>query len=384
MLLQTVAQGDDDLSNHLLPFVNTVWCVHSGTRQTCDLRYLLTQRDLASMAMAYVRNLVDVSATRGESDSLVTRNSESTRKAHTQRKGHAISCSWSTATSYRNFTRDSSSNDKSQSHAEAGSSGSFSRNSQSSSNRSAMGWSYGISDANTDVNGINEMQGVQTHSRGATNNATNFKRNASASIDIQISAPLIGTVRWRTGFSGVGDWGNKSEAYSEDHVFGKTGSTANTMATSTSRTDDSSASSSSSKSQSTASGTSSQYGSSTAHAVAAGIATAHAEAHSGSQNTSHSEAEQASEMEAKSDYLATGASKNSSNDKVKTTGSRWGQIFDSLKVLYDETVNQIAELIKIISSQNRGILVNRSSLCEPVEIVKLTRNPNPFFRQIGR
>lgn len=384
-ILQTVSQGDDALERHLSPFVDSVWCVHGLTRHSCDIKYLLTQRDLISMAMGYARNMVDVSSTKGNSDSNTHRRTDSERSSHSQRKGHAISCSWSTATSFRTFARDSSSNDQSKSHAEASSSGAFSRNSNSSSNRGSLAWSYGISSADTDVNGINQMQGIQTHSRGATNNSTNFKRNASASTDTQISAPLIGTIRFRIGFSGVGDWGNKSDAFSEDHVNGKTDSTANTIATSTSHTDDSAASSSFAKAQSDASGTSSQYGSSSALAQAAGIATSHAEAHSGSENTSHSEGEQASEMQAESEYLTTGKTKQSSNENLETSGSRWGQIFDSLKSMFDETVRQIDEMIKANALNNIPLLSKMEGLeCSPFELIKMRRNPSPYFRRIGR
>jgi hypothetical protein len=242
-----------------------------------------------------------------------------------------------------------------------------------------MGWSYGINTANTDVNGINQMDGVQTHSRGATQSSSNFKRNVSYSTDIQMSAPLIGTVRWRVGFSGTGDWGNKGDSNSVDTQFSKSESTASTTATSNSNTDDSSASSSSSNSVSDATGTSTSYGSSAATAQAAGIASAHSEAHSGSQNTSHSEAEQASEAWSKSNYLTTGSSSNKSDNKTTTTGSKWGQIFDSLKALLDETIAQIEETKRVIAMSAMPVITHMENInCNPYELIKCGRPANPF------
>lgn len=384
-ILQTVGQGDDALTEHIAPHVDTSWCLHSQTRFSCDLRYFLTQRDLIQMALGFVRNQVDTSSTRGRLTSSSSRTSDSTRDAHSRRKGHAIACSWSSATSYRTFARDSSAADKSESHAWATSSGSFARNSSSSSSRSAMAWSYGISSANTDVNGLNQMDGVQTHSRGATSSSSNFKRNTSYSTDIQISAPLIGTVRWRAGFSGVGDWGNKSDSASVDTVFGKTDSTATTIATSNSNTDDSGASTSTSKSVSNAGGTSSQYGSSAATAQAAGIASSHAEAHSGSQNTSHAEAEQAAEFTSRSNYLATGKTESSSDDTLKTEGSKWGQIFDGLNALLQETMRQIEEIKRAISANSIPVLLQPSGvICSPIDLIKMPHNGSPYMKRIGR
>lgn len=117
-LITSVSCGDSKLEKILADNANTIWCMSSlGCYQ--EVQYLKAQLGMIELAQQFTRNMVDTSTRKGSSRAQDKFDSSNYRDNQSQRTGQGTNCSWSKATTFQQFQRDSEQHARSQSDSHA-------------------------------------------------------------------------------------------------------------------------------------------------------------------------------------------------------------------------------------------------------------------------
>ena len=118
MLVNEISGGSDAVHDVLREQSNIVWLMaeNSSPPGACakDLVYLQAQLSMIELAQGVVRNHIDTSSARANSEGAAKYDAYNERHAKSQRVSQGTSCSWSSSTSFQQFLRDSESHDRSQ------------------------------------------------------------------------------------------------------------------------------------------------------------------------------------------------------------------------------------------------------------------------------
>jgi len=145
MLVTSVSCGDAKLQKLLQDNVAFLWCVTAACKP--EVQYLNTQLELINLAQGFTRNMIDTTSRRSSSRSGDKYDSAMYRDTQSQRTGQGTANSWSKATTFQQFQRDSEQHARSQSDSTSDTTGRASSYLWDRSQQVSSGWAntYDIS-----------------------------------------------------------------------------------------------------------------------------------------------------------------------------------------------------------------------------------------------
>lgn len=381
--VESLACGDEGLRAHL---ENGLEATRLLVADECapSLRVHYTRLRLIDRALAYTRNQIDIAQARGESEGKEDFKASNFRDSKSERFSQMDSCSWRSATGFRNFRRNAESHDRASSVGFAETVGNFFNNSTAGSSRSASSWFYNRSKNDAIAQGGNTMNGLTTSSRGAAGQGTATSFTIGAMINMQVTAPTLGTTTGTLGnFTSGGSRQSASDSVSEmdanvnSNAFANAFSTGSGIGGSQGR--------GRSSSQSVQTGERHATGEGQSSASSSGTGSAHSEAHSQNDMSGHGE------RTATGSSSAHGTSHSESetsgaNDSVSTSLKRyWSQIFDALQAMREQALAMIEEITRRMNANQRPYVFNPQigDWCDPTQLICGNRLPSPFVRKIG-
>lgn len=120
-LVTSVSCGDSKLSKLLQDSVGLIWLMSQSC--TPELQYLNSQLELIALAQGFTRNMIDETHRNSSSRAQDKFDSANYRDTQSQRTGQGTSASWSKATAFQQFQRDSAQHARNQSDSNSDTTG---------------------------------------------------------------------------------------------------------------------------------------------------------------------------------------------------------------------------------------------------------------------